>query len=129
MPRAYDPPGSMSRDAVVAPIAQIPSVPGGTLTNVVLPGASRVFTTPDVVGTNATLSRRTLLGIAANASRGSGHAGTRAPEALVYAGSRRAGVRSNHGLLGAIVRADIRNPYVARHLLRSKMTAGATRYS
>lgn len=126
---AGEPPGSMSSSSRVSLISQPPAVPGGTLVNVRQAGATN-FAGPvrDLPGTGSYITRESVLGLAGNASRGTGFAGTRAPEGLVYAGARRAGVRSNRSLLGAIAQSDIRNPYVARHLLGARMVAGSTRY-
>lgn len=123
------PPGTMARlgTAQPLPITPVPAIPGGTLVNPVPQPGTRTYRAPvGVVGT-VNVPRSVVLRLAANATRGSGFAGTKASEGLVHSIARKAGVRSNHSLLGAIVQADIRNPYVAPYVLASSMTAGATR--
>lgn len=110
------------------PIMPVLGVPGGTILNPVpVPGTRSFSQYPAQAGTGAVIGRKDVLRMAANGLRGTGPATSRAPEGLVYAGVRRAGVRSNRRLLGAIVDVDIRNPAVAAHTLRAKMTAGSTR--
>ncbi len=126
---AGGPPGTMaSAGSRPLPIVGVPGIPGGTLVNPMpVIGTGSRGPAPYATGTGATVSRQAVLALTASSGRGTGPAASRAPEAFVYAGAKTAGVRSNQGLLGAIVAADIRNPYVARHLLRAGMTAGATR--
>lgn len=126
---AGGPPGTMaSAGSQPLPIVGVPGIPGGTLVNPMpVIGTGARGPAPFMSGVTSRVSRKTVLALTASNGRGTGPAASRAPEAFVYAGARTAGVRSNHGLLGAIVAADIRNPYVARHLLRAGMVAGATR--
>lgn len=131
MSRMYNapPPGTLTDRAQPLPLPGVPGVPGGTLMNPVpVPGTRSWGIAPTGPGgTGSVVSRDAVLQMTAINGRGAGPAGSRADEGLVYAGAKAPGVRSNASLLGAIARVDRRNPVVARHLLRSGMTAGATR--
>lgn len=124
-----EPPGtSMRPGRMPDPIAGIAGIPGGTIMRPLPVVGTRVRgPAPFMAGVSSRVSRDTVLKMVAINGRGAGPAGSVVPRHGVSVGTAQSGVSTGHSLLGAIVNADIRNPYVARHVLRAGMVAGSTR--